>query len=374
MITILMIDESAVERRKYCRYLTSDRPNTYLILEADNLDTAQELCKTKKPAAILLGFSLIDGNGLNFLSWLKQQGQISLLPTLLLVNKVEEKVAAQSTQFGIQDYLIKEHLSSQRLIQSLDHLLERLQLINTVSDALKFRKYAEANISESRERFNRLLQCSTDLIWAVDLEMNLTYLSPQFQEIFGWESLGWLGKPMIDLVHLSDRLRFNKNIEKSLTTSPKKSLPIRFRHYKSDGNCIWVSSKVIPIRNSLGDIIGLQGVMKDISDLISLAYAIRDRKVAKKRLLEFSQTLSIIYKQLSLSQAEKNEFISKLSCELRTSLSIILGTVENLQEEVYVSLNKSQLKALQTIESSENHLLVLINDILDSSTIDFGYS
>ncbi|MEA5476338.1 histidine kinase dimerization/phospho-acceptor domain-containing protein [Pseudanabaena galeata UHCC 0370] len=51
----------------------------------------------------------------------------------------------------------------------------------------------------------------------------------------------------------------------------------------------------------------------------------------------------------------------------------MLGLVENLQEEVYGSLNQKQIRALQKIENGENHLLKLINDILNFSKADAGY-
>ena len=371
--TLLIVDDSEIDRRKYCCYLNSERPHTYLILETDNLEKAKEICAEKRTDAILLGLSLTDDSSLDFLNWMKQQGQIALLPTLLLTKQIDEYTAAQASKNGIQDYLIKEYLTSQRLVQSLDHLFERIRLINTISDALSLRKRAEELIAEGCEKFYNFLECSNDLIWSINLEGNFIYLSPQFQELFGWEPADWIGKSMIDLIHLGDRLRFKKSIERVLDPSKKRDFPIKFRHYKSDGSCIWVSSNVNPARNSLGDVIGIQGVLRDISDRVALAYAIRDRKLAKVRLHEFNKTLSNVHQELAQSQWAKDEFLATMSYELRTSLSVILGLVENLQEEVYGSLNQKQIKALQTIEHGENHLLKLINDILDFSKADVGF-
>jgi CheY-like chemotaxis protein len=61
-----------------------------------------------------------------------------------------------------------------------------------------------------------------------------------------------------------------------------------------------------------------------------------------------------------------------MSHELRTPLNAILGMTEGLQEQVFGSINEKQLKALNTIENSGNHLLELINDILDLSKIESG--
>lgn len=68
----------------------------------------------------------------------------------------------------------------------------------------------------------------------------------------------------------------------------------------------------------------------------------------------------------------KNEFLANMSHELRTPLNAILGMTEALQEQILGSINEKQLKALQTVERSGDHLLSLINDILDVAKIESG--
>jgi CheY-like chemotaxis protein len=61
-----------------------------------------------------------------------------------------------------------------------------------------------------------------------------------------------------------------------------------------------------------------------------------------------------------------------MSHELRTPLNAILNVAETLEEQVYGPLNERQLRAVHTQEESANHLLSLINDILDLSKIGAG--
>ncbi|WP_103668341.1 hybrid sensor histidine kinase/response regulator [Pseudanabaena sp. BC1403] len=68
----------------------------------------------------------------------------------------------------------------------------------------------------------------------------------------------------------------------------------------------------------------------------------------------------------------KDEFLSMMSHELRTPFTSILGVSECLLDEVYGTINPSQKKAIAIIESSSNHLLKLINDILDISKLIAG--
>lgn len=60
----------------------------------------------------------------------------------------------------------------------------------------------------------------------------------------------------------------------------------------------------------------------------------------------------------------KDEFLAMMSHELRTPFNSILGVSECLRDEIYGQINPRQKEAIATIESSSNHLLKLINDIL----------
>ncbi|MEO1131910.1 MAG: response regulator [Cyanobacteria bacterium J06639_1] len=68
----------------------------------------------------------------------------------------------------------------------------------------------------------------------------------------------------------------------------------------------------------------------------------------------------------------KSQFLANMSHELRTPLNAILGMSEGLQDRVFGDLNDRQINAIQTIERNGNHLLELIEDILDVTQIDAG--
>ena len=76
--------------------------------------------------------------------------------------------------------------------------------------------------------------------------------------------------------------------------------------------------------------------------------------------------------ELEKANRAKDEFLANMSHELRSPLSAILGLSETLLEQRRGSLNETQQRSVQMIESSGQHLLELINDILDLSKIDAG--
>jgi signal transduction histidine kinase len=76
--------------------------------------------------------------------------------------------------------------------------------------------------------------------------------------------------------------------------------------------------------------------------------------------------------QLELANKHKSEFLANMSHELRTPLNAVIGFSDALREEYFGSLNDKQREYVNDIAASGQHLLSLINDILDLSKIEAG--
>ncbi len=92
----------------------------------------------------------------------------------------------------------------------------------------------------------------------------------------------------------------------------------------------------------------------------------------EQRVSERTEKLTIARHEAEAANKSKGNFLATMSHELRTPLNAIIGFSDMLGQQIYGPVNERQNLALKDIHSSGRHLLDLINELLDASTIDNG--
>ncbi len=119
------------------------------------------------------------------------------------------------------------------------------------------------------------------------------------------------------------------------------------RHIRCQGRCEF---------DSEGDVIGLYGIMQDVTQAV----------MHERALMESKETTERAY-------AAKSQFLANMSHELRTPLNAIIGFSEMMQQQLLGPIgNDRYLDYIKGIRESGEHLLDLITDILDMSKIEAG--
>jgi len=131
-----------------------------------------------------------------------------------------------------------------------------------------------------------------------------------------------------------------------------------------------------------GALIPFQGVpsclflLRDISERkhqeIKLSQYSRELEETNSRLEEAIGRAANLASKAEAANRSKSEFLGNMSHELRTPLTTIMGMSELLREQAFGPLLPAQLEGLKTIDASGQHLLDLINDILDITRLETG--
>ncbi len=106
--------------------------------------------------------------------------------------------------------------------------------------------------------------------------------------------------------------------------------------------------------------------------VIGLVLVIQHERRQAARLVERSRELERLSSELLRANRMKNDFLANVSHELRTPLNAIVGFVDLLREGVYGELTPRQVKPVERIEASANHLRHLVDQILDLAKMIAG--
>jgi hypothetical protein len=126
-----------------------------------------------------------------------------------------------------------------------------------------------------------------------------------------------------------------------------------FQVCRPDGALRWIRGCATPQRLPGGDVVW-HGYFEDVTEWQALARAEHGRRVAEA------------------ANRAKNDFLSRMSHELRTPLNAVLGFAQLLALDDKAPLNADQQRQLGLIRQSGEHLLSLIDDLLDLTSIEAG--
>lgn len=129
-----------------------------------------------------------------------------------------------------------------------------------------------------------------------------------------------------------------------------------------DGSEYWMNTTIVPFLDENGT----------PHQFISIRSDITDRVMAEAALAERTKQLAKAHDEAIKANMIKSQFLANMSHELRTPLNAIIGYSEMLREEAEELGEAMFVEDLGKISKAGNHLLTLINDILDISKIEAG--
>jgi PAS domain S-box-containing protein len=216
------------------------------------------------------------------------------------------------------------------------------------------------------------------LVLVADAHGAISYVSPSVKTLLGFEPAELLGDGWWR-VNRSSAGAGQVEKERILSNTSRESM-ISLEPYEREIQDHWGKTHWIMWVDALGPDSSIIGVGYDVTERKRVEDALRQSErelrilsdALEQRVIERTTDLRRVNGELEKTARTKDEFLAVMSHELRTPLNSILGLSESLLEQIYGTLNERQKKTLRIIESSGEHLLELINDILDLSKIEAG--
>jgi len=235
---------------------------------------------------VLLDLNLPDSNGIETLT--RVDSEFPELPVIVLTGQEDEVIAVEAVKKGAQDYLFKGTVEGNLLLRSMRYAIERKRMeldlirakdelerrveertaeLSTTNGELEKqimeRKLAAEELKKSEERFRAIFEGAKDFIFIKDVSLRYTHVNPAIVKLLGVSEADILGKTAGDffkkdaaqyIKEAEERVLQGESIEE-ICTKEIRGVPMTFHEVR------------VPMHNDLGEIIGVCGIFRDITDL-----------------------------------------------------------------------------------------------------------
>jgi len=223
------------------------------------------------------------------------------------------------------------------------------------------------NVEEDRYRL--LARHMSDVISRHRRDGAVEFISPAAESLFGVSTSELIEHGLFQRVHVADRPAYLTALSDAARGGQSRDIEFRVRRdvarnagedRPSASEFIWIEMRCRPIETSLdgttrpdADVVA---VMRDVTDRKHQQYALEAARAAAER-----------------ADASKSRFLATMSHELRTPLNAIIGFSEMIVHEDTMQIDAARRKEYaQLINDSGQHLLAVVNGILDMSKMESG--
>ena len=241
-----------------------------------------------------------------------------------------------------------QHLKAQKQLQTLNEQLEEIVKERTreLTNEIAERKQAEEALKESEQRFRAIFETNTDGMIVVSIEDRKFILcNPAICRMLGYDQDELLGLGIVD-IHPNEELphviqQFEKQVRGEINVA--EDITVK----RKDGTVYYAD-------------INTSSIILDGKRRILGAF----RDVTERRKLMASEVARLAAEKTAKAKAE---FLANMSHEIRTPMNAILGFSQIMLRDPNVTPQRQE--QLVTINQSGEHLMALLNDVLDMSRI-----
>lgn len=294
-------------------------------------------------------------------TWLQASNTVISLATAVAIWPLVPKLLKSSSKRELQE----ANLALQKQIEERAKVERELQLHKDNLEALaQYRTQDLENTllqlkHEMRDRHRMqgqvnfqasLLDQLDSAIIAADTDRRIVYWNKQAERLFGWSKEEALGQRTTKLLLPKKEYVKNEDRYRKLLINKHWEGEVNMLHRQ--GHTIPIHTNVASLANEENQTIGFALVCFDMTDHMKMKRKLRKDKEDAER-----------------AALAKQDFLSTMSHEIRTPLNVVVGMTRLLLEG---NPKEEQMEFLKSLQFSANHLLVIINDILDFAKIEAG--
>ncbi|HEY9200077.1 MAG TPA: PAS domain-containing sensor histidine kinase [Gammaproteobacteria bacterium] len=206
----------------------------------------------------------------------------------------------------------------------------------------------------SEPRYRELVESTSDWIWEVDHQGVYTYVSPGVTQLLGYQPDEVLGRTPFDFMPREEAQRVQQIFQQQYASQQKAFDGLININLHKNGQQVVLETSGIPVNDEDGNLQGYRGIDRDITQRVKI-----DQKLLRAK------------QEAEYASHAKSEFLSHMSHELRTPLNAILGFAQILDMNAH-KFDQQHQQNIREIMHAGDHLLNLINDVLDLAKIESG--
>ena len=379
-VNILMVDDRAENLLALDAIL---EPLGERLVRAHSGDEALKCLLTEEFAVILLDVQMPGLNGFETAEMIKSRERTRYVPIIFLtaISK-DEAYVFRGYSVGAVDYMSKpfqpdvlrskvsvfvDLYRKQRQLKRQERML-REAAIREVE--LEHR----AQLLAQEARTAHIVGTAMDAIIVLDAAHGITLFNSAAERMFGRPASDVLGKRIHDLIPddgLGEALTCAEDEAASDDLTPELHA---FRGQRVAGEPFTMEATVSCL--DVADDRMFTIIARDVTERLRTEEALRtqaeslEQNAAELRAL--NDALKARQEELERAMTARNRFYASMSHELRTPINAIIGYNTLLLDHIYGPLNEKQTHGLQRTHRAANHLLELVNDVLDLSKIEAG--
>jgi PAS domain S-box-containing protein len=245
-----------------------------------------------------------------------------------------------------------------------------LALFVMLSGAAVFMLHRYAGRLAERERVLRTIFDTSDgAIFLVGPDGRIVFANERMSAMWGIPVEQLIGSPYVSLIHPDEREIGHQKMLK-LMASEIPFVRVEREYIRRDGTMFWGFLCGRRLLDESGRLAGLVGLIADIDESKRNAqeldsYRQRLEELVRERTTQLEQAKEVA----ELANRAKSAFLANMSHEIRTPMNAIIGLAHLLRRD---QVSRQQADRLDKMLGSAEHLLAIINDVLDISKIESG--